>query len=280
MLGQPGWFFVIQQQPGEPQFGFDAANGFGGEAANLNALNWGHLVSDAAAFQALHHVSPQRSANGLPKTGGFPPGVEWGKNAAHMARITLQRPVRVALHSAQMLTQDKGRGIPPAGTMHHESYMAAPDLAAPGEDIMATVFTLPAISTDPLISTDRPLVLLPVRLETRFFGEELRVRVYPDKVHVDTHEPELTDDEVTWGNHFRTAWTQALSITDATQREAQHKAAWHQLAERFGATRAAWIKRQLDAQQAPLTATGRTESWTRAPYTSMLPDYWMALVYE
>ena len=46
----------------------------------------------------------QRSANGLPKTGGFPPGVEWGKNAAHMARITLQRPVRVALHSAQMLT--------------------------------------------------------------------------------------------------------------------------------------------------------------------------------
>ena len=103
VLGLPGWFFIIQQQPGEPQFGFDAVDGFGGEAANLNALSWGHLVSDAAAFQALHHVSPQRSANGLPKTGGFPPGVEWGKNAAHMARITLQRPVRVALHSAQML---------------------------------------------------------------------------------------------------------------------------------------------------------------------------------
>ena len=29
VLAQPGWFFVIQQQPGEPQFGFDAANGFG-----------------------------------------------------------------------------------------------------------------------------------------------------------------------------------------------------------------------------------------------------------
>src|SRR5262245_60109205 len=134
--------------------------------------------------------------------------------------------------------------------------------------------------TLPLISTDRPLVLLPVRLETRFFGEELRVRIYPDQVHVDTHEPELTDEEVTWGNHFRTAWTQALGITDATQREEQQKAAWHQLAEHFGATRAAWIKQQLDAQQAPLTATGRTESWTRAPYTRTLPDYWMAFAYN
>ena len=134
--------------------------------------------------------------------------------------------------------------------------------------------------TLPLIGTDRPLVLLPVRLETRFFGNELRVRVYPDKVHVDTHEPELTDDEVTWGNHFHAAWTQALSMADATQQEAQKKAAWHQLAERCGATRAAWIKRQLDAHQTPLTATGRTEAWTRAPHATTLPDYWIALAYS
>jgi hypothetical protein len=38
----------------------------------------------------------------------------------------------------------------------------------------------------------RPVVLFPVRLETRFFpladgSSELRVRVYPDKIHIDSH---------------------------------------------------------------------------------------------
>ena len=28
------------------------------------------------------------------------------------------------------------------------------------------------------------------------------MRVYPDKIHTDTHEPELTEDELTWGKAF------------------------------------------------------------------------------
>ena len=56
----------------------------------------------------------------------------------------------------------------------------------------------------PLCPGDLPLVLLPVRLETRFFtladgSTELRVRVFPDKIHLDSHEPELTADEQTLG---------------------------------------------------------------------------------
>jgi len=42
-----------------------------------------------------------------------------------------------------------------------------------------------------------PLLLLPVHLETRFVDSpaglsELWVRIYPDQISINTHEPELT----------------------------------------------------------------------------------------
>ena len=54
----------------------------------------------------------------------------------------------------------------------------------PGRDFEARVAGL---------SGDVPVALLPVRLEARFVDDELRVRIFPDQIHLDSHEPELTD---------------------------------------------------------------------------------------
>lgn len=143
-------------------------------------------------------------------------------------------------------------------------------------------------------NADHPLILLPIRLETRFFGAELWIRIYPDTVHVDTHEPELTRDELRWGRHFHE------QLWRAAGDDAQREAAWRQLAERFGAPRAAWVARQLtplnetDRPRAPLPpvaplpiaprfpeaparpAAQADETWTRAPWSRVLPDRWLA----
>jgi hypothetical protein len=167
-----------------------------------------------------------------------------------------------------------------------------------------TSFAIPAAGTDtpavPLCPGDLPLVLLPVRLETRFFTladgtTELRVRVFPDKIHCDSHEPELTPDELTWGQHF---WQQDWIAGDDAGARAD---AWRQIADRFNPRRAAWIVRLLTPTNASQRPTSRTppgstpsvlpvfpsvvpapsnESWRHAPQARLLPDRWVVMVHS
>jgi len=98
-IAEPGWFFVIQEQPTEPRFGMDVAN-FAKPLPALamwNDLSWRHLANTEAELTALSHASTKTA---LPDVADK---AKWGKNSAHQAYITLQRPVRIAIHAKEMI---------------------------------------------------------------------------------------------------------------------------------------------------------------------------------
>lgn len=109
----PGWFFVFEEHTTEPRFGLDEAKpAVGGLPGYWRDLAWSHLADKKKDFDALTHVRiggrlktlarlydiPARSANSFRET--------WGANAAAMARITLQRPLRVLIHADSMLPDE------------------------------------------------------------------------------------------------------------------------------------------------------------------------------
>jgi hypothetical protein len=178
--------------------------------------------------------------------------------------------------------------------------MAVRLLPPPGDLLSFAPSALPPELSATLAPSDAPLLMLPVRLETRFFPtpdvamQELRVRIYPDQVHVDSHEPGLSEEEARWGKHF---WE---LMWRAGRDEAAERLAWQQLSDRFDPQRAAWIARALsptnsadwptapipedkplpvEPQLAPAEMqkdpTGGT--WQRAPLARAMPARWIAV---
>ena len=145
-----------------------------------------------------------------------------------------------------------------------------------------------------------PVLFLPVNVETRFMDAvpgkpELWVRIYPDAIAIDSHEPELTDQEITDGKDYWNAVWRAGKPPATPETSDTVKAPWRGLAARYGGQRAAWIALQLTpsnlpAQPAAATPDGigiapdplpayptpppRSSSWTRPAITAALPDAW------
>jgi hypothetical protein len=135
----------------------------------------------------------------------------------------------------------------------------------------------------PNTRADTPLLLLPVRLETRYFNnsQELRVRIYPDQAHIDAHEPELTSDEIAAGSYY---WHQRWPAATAEAEATLGRAAFATLAAQFRPRRAAWIAFTTTPTNfsAPPRAAPpvfpalvqRPHPWSRAAFASLLPNRW------
>ena len=148
-----------------------------------------------------------------------------------------------------------------------------------------------AVAADPMQNIDAglPLVLLPVRIETAYLPDasgntDLVVRVYPDDIHVDAHETELTDLELAAGTAY---WN---SVWGAGPNPTRLDAAWKTILAVLKPWRAAWAvevltpavprplnETPLDQPQPvpplPSVAT-RPGTFTRAAQTALLPDHW------
>lgn len=133
------------------------------------------------------------------------------------------------------------------------------------------------------LDTSVPLVLLPVRIETRFDSTDntriLKIRVYPDELLMDTHDTALTAREYAAGVKYWTdSWAQGENLD-----------AWRSLVAPRDAERAAWIVNQTTPDNLAARPDEppkfpeiglKADVWNRAGESHVLPDRWIALAYR
>jgi hypothetical protein len=95
-----GYYFVIQQLPGEPRFGIDAS--FAPDDDPNTPLTWNDL-----AWTLFPTGQAFIDTNVLPQS-FVPAGTgeslsQWGTDSARMAYILFQNPVMIAVHAKEML---------------------------------------------------------------------------------------------------------------------------------------------------------------------------------
>jgi len=122
-----------------------------------------------------------------------------------------------------------------------------------------------------------PLVLLPVRLETRYTGDgtALRIRIFPDDIHADQLDRGLSPEEAAAGQAY---WTAAGAGEEAAE------AAWTKLAASVHEGRAAWAACALTPANLAAWKLGAAPEFPevgprarRAAVARLLPDRFVAV---
>jgi hypothetical protein len=87
-----GWFFIIQELPGEPRFGMDISFNQGSDGLSWDDLAWTNLPDNVKFIKA--GVRPN-----IHPSDDF----RWGSDSANMAFVLFQKPSMVAVHAKEML---------------------------------------------------------------------------------------------------------------------------------------------------------------------------------
>ncbi|MCZ2264165.1 hypothetical protein, partial [Isoptericola sp. QY 916] len=159
--------------------------------------------------------------------------------------IEVPEPLAVVRARAAELARERTRLVAEASGRLRFADLAAVDRRV--ADVLATL-------ADPLdAAPDVPLVLLPVRVETKLRGQVLRVRVAPDTIHVDSLVRSLSDGEVDAGRAY---WS---ALWDAPE----DPAPWVGLLAAAGPRRAAWVAEATT----PTNLAGRDQGPPQFPAT-------------
>ncbi|MCX6251742.1 MAG: hypothetical protein NTX61_13445 [Bacteroidetes bacterium] len=89
----PGWFFVLQETPGETRFGLDI-NG------PANPVNWDEISWPLLGDNSFIETGLSLSLKNINKT-----EASWGTSSADMAYILFQKPVMIVIHASKMLEE-------------------------------------------------------------------------------------------------------------------------------------------------------------------------------
>jgi hypothetical protein len=181
-------------------------------------------------------------------------------------------PVQVAEAEARVEAADQDAAAATAAVAAAQATYDAEIAALPGQ-------------LDPAV----PCLLLPVRLETRFgttpAGALLRVRIYPDEIHLDAHERGLTDGEIRVGTaYWRALWDIATEAAPGPgaqdNRPVRRVAAWEEVTRRLGPARGALVTAALTPTNQPPgppafpAVPTAAAPWTRPSWAAAMPERW------
>ena len=96
---KPGWFFIIQERPGEIRFGLDIA----GDPST--PASWNDLNQSNAPIAGSHLDATNDGVTTSPVSGNKinNKSVKWGYNSTNLAQILYQNPVLLAVHGDEMI---------------------------------------------------------------------------------------------------------------------------------------------------------------------------------